>query len=62
MNKKVPTANKMPGKSSVISTIAALGIACSSIASANLKFIEVPEQQLAEIRGKIYRPRPSALF
>jgi hypothetical protein len=49
---KVPTANKMPSKSSVISTIAALGIACSSIASANLKFIEVPEQQLAEIRGK----------
>ena len=52
MNKKTPAANIAPKKHPIISMAVALTMAFSSMASANLKFTEVSEQQLGEIRGK----------
>lgn len=55
MKKHTTTTRKMPVATrhgSTISAVVTLGIIFSSMASANLKFTEVPEQQLPEIRGK----------
>lgn len=49
---KTPKANKSPRHYSATSAVVTLGIIFSSMASANLKFTEVSEQQLSEIRGK----------
>ena len=55
MKKHTTTTRKMPVATrhgSTISAVVTLGIIFSSMASANLKFTEVSEQQLSEIRGK----------
>ena len=49
---KTPKASKSPRHYSATSAVVTLGIILSSMASANLKFTEVSEQQLSEIRGK----------
>ena len=49
---KKPAANKTARHYSATSAVVTLGIIFSSMASANLKFTEVSEQQLSEIRGK----------
>jgi hypothetical protein len=52
MNKKTPPADMAAKRHPTLSVAVALTIAFSSMASANLKFNEVSEQQLGEIRGK----------
>lgn len=55
MKKQTTTTRKIPAATrhgSAISAVVTLGIIFSSMASANLKFTEVSEQQLSEIRGK----------
>ena len=49
---KTRKANTATGRGSAISAIVTLGIIFSSMASANIRFTEVSEQQLSEIRGK----------
>ena len=52
MNSKIPAAAVTAKRHPTLSVAVALTMAFSSMASANLKFTEVSEQQLGEIRGK----------
>ena len=52
MKNSVPKNRKTPDYRSITSVLAAVALSFSSMASANLKFTEVPEEQLSEIRGK----------
>jgi len=52
MNKEISAADTALKKHPIISIAVALSMAFSSMASATLKFTEVSEQQLGEIRGK----------
>jgi len=52
MNKEMSAADTALKKHPIISIAVALSMAFSSMASATLKFTEVSEQQLGEIRGK----------
>lgn len=52
MNKEISAADTTLKKHPIISIAVALSMAFSSMASATLKFTEVSEQQLGEIRGK----------